>query len=112
MSATVSPAAQQMLQRFLEGDCTPEEFESWLIEASEDETMFAGERDALARLRLIMIECGEGLRSPEDLRFEAVALLVESGSSKVAVWTTTVGTSTSTIVQQPVIAITQIESPV
>jgi len=111
MSTTVSSGAQQTLQRFLEGDCSPEEFDSWLVTASDDEAAVASERDALARLRLIMIECGEGLRSPDELVIEVAALLTESTSNGVAVWTTTAGTSASTLAQAPFVAIKQIESP-
>lgn len=108
MSANISPATEKTLQLFLEGDCPPEEFEEWLIAASDDDALFDAEREALARLRLIMIECGEGLRSPDELRFEIVALLVESQSSNIATWTkpTAAGSSSTTFDAQPQVVIT------
>ena len=108
MSANISPATEKTLQLCLEGDCPPEEFEAWLIAASDDDALFDAEREALARLRLIMIECGEGLRSPDELRFEIVALLVESQSSNVAIWTkaAAAGSSSTTFDTQPQVVIT------
>jgi hypothetical protein len=107
MSANISPATEKTLQLFLEGDFRPEEFEAWLIAASDDDALFDAERGALARLRLIMIECGEGLRSPDELRFEIAALLVESQNSNVAIWTTTAaGDSRTTFDAQPRVVIT------
>jgi hypothetical protein len=108
MSTNISPATEKVLQLFLEGACPPEEFEKWLNAASDDDALGGSEREALARLRLIMIECGEGLRSPDELRFEIVALLVESQSSNVAVWTkaAAVSSSPTTLDTQPQVVIT------
>ncbi len=68
MTAIMSSATQQMLRRFVDGSCPPDEFESWLIATSDDDDAPASERAAVNQLRLMMLECGEararGMNSP------------------------------------------------
>ncbi len=112
MSAIVSPTAQRMLEEFLAEACSPAAFEEWLVAAADDDGTFESERLALLGLRLAMLECGEGLRTIEDLRGAVASLLIEAANAPAAVWSGSSPRSQATFALDPLISFKPTGSPV
>ena len=56
-----------VLRSYIEGQVTNSELEEWLTQAEHDSDVMDDERAVLARLRLAVLEAGEGLRPNEDI---------------------------------------------
>ena len=73
----LSIGTAQTLERFVADEMDSDEFDAWLVSIQDDESLFDAERVALARLRLLAIESGEGLRDASEVRSAAAALLTD-----------------------------------
>jgi hypothetical protein len=78
MTVIIQPETEDALRALLLGTSTPQEFEAWLV--SEIDELSGIEQAELWRLRLMLVEHGEGFRSLEDVRQQAATILAEHGS--------------------------------
>ena len=62
MGVDLSPQARAELWRYVDGDLSNAELADWLVRAEYDAAMPQDQRDALARIRLVVIEVDEGRR--------------------------------------------------
>ena len=69
---------ENFLFGYLQGDIGEEQLEAWLVTVEWAEEVPAAERDALAGLRLIVSEYGEGVRERDEVKRKAAALLAAS----------------------------------
>lgn len=74
----LSSETTSVLQSFLNGGLTLPDFYAWVTSVEDDTFLFESERDALSRLRLLIIECDEEMRSVDEVRNAAAALLLDS----------------------------------
>ena len=75
MSAKISPGTRRVLQRFVDGRLSDAELDDWLTGAEYDSALDREERDALAGVRLTLIEVSEGISKPDSLSRSVAALL-------------------------------------
>ncbi len=74
-----------MLQQFVIGDIGPGPLGEWIASVDDDDALLESDRFVLDKLRLMLIEYGEGLRPINDALAAAIAALEESGSESFAV---------------------------
>ncbi len=79
-----SQAATNELFRFLTQRADLREFAEWLISAVDDDSMTTADIDALEGLRLVLTEYGEDLRSLDELKGAAAALVLAGNVATVA----------------------------
>ena len=72
MGVDLSPEARAELRRYVDGDLSNAELADWLVGAEYDPELPQDERDALARIRLVVIEVDEGTGDPAET-LDAVA---------------------------------------
>ncbi|MBI2912970.1 MAG: hypothetical protein HYY03_03525 [Chloroflexi bacterium] len=107
MTTRLSPDSRGTLQRYVDGRISNAELAEWLVAAEYDDELAQGERDELARLRLIVTEVEEDLR-PADEILKAVSAILAVTEDKIVV---AVRTSSSTHTK-PGSAVTAAASPV
>ena len=74
----LSSETVRVVQGFLCNDTSTDDFYAWAVSAEEDNSLPQAERDAIAGLRLLLLEFGEGLRPIDEVRAEATSLLASS----------------------------------
>ncbi len=96
----LSAEERWILQEYERGNLSNPELAEWLVRVEYDTSLQSEERDALAGLRLVVVEEAEGLRPKEEV-LDAVAgiLAVESPDERVL----TVRTSSSTTWDQRIV---------
>lgn len=96
----LSAEARWILQEYERGNLSNPELAEWLVRVEYDTSLQSEERDALAGLRLVVVEEAEGLRPKEEV-LDAVAgiLAAESPDERVL----TVRTSSSTTWDQRIV---------
>ena len=94
MTATMSEESLSMLEGYRRGLRSNSELAEWLAQAEYNDTLSAIEKDALAGLRLIVVESIEG-RRPNDEVLESVSALLakEVGDSQLLTKRTSSATS-------------------
>lgn len=68
-----------VLQRFTEGQMSRRDLAEWLVQTDYDTDVPVIERDALARIRLVVIEVDEGMRPASEI-IERVAATLKGES--------------------------------
>ena len=84
----------RVLQRYVDGQLSNAELEEWLVQIEYDSDIAAEERDALAQVRLIAIEVGEGRRPPDSI-LESVAKVLAAPRPSEPVLAFRTGSNTS-----------------
>ena len=79
MRVDLSPEARAELRRYVDGELSNAELADWLVGAEYDPALPQDERDALARIRLVVIEVDEGTRGPAET-LDAVAEVLASAT--------------------------------
>lgn len=64
-----------VLQRFTEGQMSRRDLAEWLVQTDYDTDVPVTERDALARIRLVVIEVDEGMRPASEIIERVAATL-------------------------------------
>jgi len=85
--------SRAQLHQYLAGNVSNRELADWLVKMEYDPAASAEERDALAALRLVVIEEGEGRRNKEDILAAVAAILARESDQKQVI---TIRTSAST----------------
>ncbi len=63
----VNDEAHSMLSRYVKGRVSNAELEEWLVQVGYDEEVAQPEKEALARVRLALVEVSEGRRTPDEV---------------------------------------------
>lgn len=79
MVIELTPDTSAELQRYLNGDLSNAELADWLVGAEYDLALRQDERDALARIRLVVIEVEEERRKSTEI-LDAVAEVLASSA--------------------------------
>lgn len=79
MTSELSAETHAMLQRYVEGRMSNAELEEWLVEVEYDEDMPSEEKDALAEVRLAIVDVDEGRRTVDAI-LESVATVLAASS--------------------------------
>lgn len=66
------------IEAFVSGRASAEDLESWILEIEDDDSFSVDERDSLTRLRLLLLEVGEGQRPLSSAVVEAWQMLSPS----------------------------------
>lgn len=85
MVVELIPETRAELRRYVDGDLSNAELADWLVGAEYDSALPQDERDALARIRLILIEIEEGRRDVGvvlDIVAEVLASSPQEGTVK------------------------------
>ncbi len=77
---SISPATTAKLRGYLDGRLSLSEMLIWFTSLQGDLEIEPLEQDLVARLLLLLEECGEGLRSAEDVKIAATEALLMTGS--------------------------------
>jgi len=75
MVAELSPETMTELQRYVRGELSNDQLDDWLTGAEYDPALPQDERDALAWIRLVVIDAEEGIRSPAEVLNVVAAVL-------------------------------------
>ncbi len=94
MGVDLSPEARAELRRYVDGDLSNAELGEWLVGAEYDGALPQDQRDALARIRLVVIEVEEGSRDPTEI-LDAVAQVLASASDDGRVVAMRTGSATT-----------------
>lgn len=86
MAPELSPETRAELERYVQGELSNDQLEDWLTGAEYDPALTQEERDALAEIRLVIIEAEEDRRSTADILGAVAATLaaVAQGKSVIA----------------------------
>lgn len=76
MRAELSPETKGQLLRYLDGNLSNAELSDWLAGAEYDSAIPQEERDALARISLVLVEVQEGRRRTSEILGIVAAVLV------------------------------------
>ena len=79
MGVELTSETQAQLRRYVNGDLSNAELADWLAGAEYDPELPQPERDALARIGLVLIEVDEGRRKPAEV-VDAVAEVLASST--------------------------------
>lgn len=79
MVAELTTETRAELMRYVSGDLSNAELDDWLVGIEYDPELPQDERDALARIRLVLIEVREGLRNVSEVLEVVVGLLASYG---------------------------------
>ena len=78
MVTQLSPGSKAQLRRYVDGQLSISELAEWLVQMEYDPDVAGEERDALAQIRLTLIEASEGLRPKDDILEGVSAILALS----------------------------------
>ena len=98
MGVDLGPRARAELRRYVDGDLSNAELADWLVGAEYDPSLRQDERDALGRIRLVVIEVDEGTRDTAET-LHAVAELLASATDDGRVVAMRTGSATTWAVQ-------------
>lgn len=82
MSVKISPETRRVLQGYIDGRVSNAELDDWLTQAEYDDELARAERDALAGIRLTLIEVSEGSSKPISVSQSVAALLAAAERSR------------------------------
>lgn len=94
MLAELTPETRTQLQRYVQGELSNDQLDDWLTGAEYDSTLPEDERDALAGIRLVLIEVEEGRRDRSEV-LDAVAEVLASSTGEGQVIAVRSGSDTS-----------------
>lgn len=78
MLVELTPETRAELRRYVSGDVSNAELDEWLVGAEYDPALRQDERDALARIRLVLIEVQEEGRNPDEVLSVVAEVLASS----------------------------------
>ena len=84
MAAVLSPETRAELKRYVQGELSNDQLDDWLTGAEYDPELSQAERDALAQIRLVVIEVEEGRRGPSEVLNVVAEVLATEGKPVVA----------------------------
>lgn len=89
MGVELTSETQAQLRRYVNGDLSNAELADWLAGAEYDPELPQPERDALARIGLVLIEVDEGRRKPAEVVDAVAAVLASSTRQRTVIaWRT------------------------
>jgi len=94
MVAQLTPETRVQLQRYVRGELSNDQLDDWLTGAEYDPALPQDERDALAQIRLVVIEAEELRRSPAEV-LDVVAEVLASATQGEPVIAPRSGSTTS-----------------
>ncbi len=100
----LSDEPRRQLQRYVDGEISNAELDDWLTGVEYDEEVPETERDALAGIRLVVIEVDEGRRDPSEV-LDAVAEVLASATDDGQIVAMRTGSAT-TWAEQPALGAT------
>lgn len=93
MATELSAESSAMLQRYVEGRLSNTELEEWLVQVEYDEDKSLEEKDALAEIRLAIVDVDEERRKVDAiLQSVATVLAASSPSETILAFRTGTGT--------------------